>query len=172
MSTRTINTLLAVEIYEFTGDEIGKLKNKHHNQRDFFEYHMPKYCLIKNGTIGNASDYLYWVESGEEKYILFNMDTGDRLLAEEISNAGLESLLENFDVRPIFENLGKSYYEEYNRTIPSAEYIIIELAYTTHRGYDYTEYDMYSAPVGYMDRELKPVFLKCEEYDVSKKTTI
>ena len=135
--------LLALEIWRFTGEEIGKLKAAYPS-RDWVYHHMPKYCLTDKGLVGETQQWLQFIESGQEKYWLFDIPYVEGLLSEEINNSGIEGLFEGTDWRPMFEyfqgeygdTLGKpvavratNNYEWYGRTIPLTNYAVIDLEY-------------------------------------------
>lgn len=142
MSRNKIRTLLAIEPYKFTGKELGKLKSQYENKYYFDEHVLPTYCFREdNNKIARTCDYLQWVESGDESYILFYAETIDKLLSEEISNAGLDYLLKDVDLKSVVEKLKIHSFEYFKRNLPSAQYIIIDISYY-RTSWEYEEYDM------------------------------
>ncbi len=158
-----MKTLLAVYAYELTGDEIGKLKEGYDNKRHFIDSVLPKYCLHENGTIRRTDDYLYWIESGDEKFLLFNAETLDQVLDTEISGCGgLDELLKDFNIKPLFDKLQKGDFKNFNRGLPLVDYIVIEIIYSSYSSYDGTEYDMDVDVVGYMNGNLEFIEMKAD----------
>jgi len=157
MSVRSVKTLLAVELYELTGKEIGLLKNKYLN-KDYFESDvLPKFCLDKDGFIRDTYYWLQFIEEGDEVYRLFEAATIDRLLDQEISSLGLEYILNNVNLTQMFENLKIHKFDDFNRVLPSAEYIIIELIYTSSFNGESTEYDMDTNILGFLNENLEHI---------------
>lgn len=142
-------TLLALDLIEITGDEIGK----HFSSR---KKQLPDYCIRNdNGEITQTENYLQFVSEGEEKYLLFNYFTADSILDEEIQNCGLEDLLKNIDLRPYvseFKNLIK--YEDYGKALSTSNYLVIDLIYTGGSYYEPYDYDMDVEVVGVLDSKL------------------
>lgn len=124
-------TLLDVELYELTSSEIGELRKETGHDRYFDREVLPKYCVRNDGKHGidYADYYLQWVEAGDDKHILFDATTSDKLLSEEISNGGLDSLLKGFDMKNILQTFRKHKLESRYRTLPTSEYLIIDLIY-------------------------------------------
>jgi hypothetical protein len=135
-----VKTLLAIELYELTGKELGDLR-KRNQSNNFFQDSLPEYCLDDKGQIRSTVDYLQWVEDGEEKFLLFSAWTADKLLEHEMSNVGLESLVENIDFRPLLGDFTKYTEKDLFRLCAAAEYLIVNLCYTRyddlyHGGYE------------------------------------
>jgi hypothetical protein len=125
---KTFRTLLDVEVFEVTGEELGELRAiaKHD---PFLERNvLPDFCVGENGKV-NFTHYLQWVETGEEKYLLFNATTSDKLLREEISNAGFPELVKEFDFNYILQTFTKHKLKNRFLQIPPSEYLVIDLQY-------------------------------------------
>lgn len=150
-----VKCLLNVIVYEFTGDEIGKLKEKYINKNRFYEEVLPPYCLNSGGSIERSADWFQWIDRGEDKYILFDAQTTDRLLADEISNGGLEQIFDDIKLKSIFESFQKCGFEDFNRSTLLSQYLVIELRYLTHFNGEYTDYSMESSLLGFLDYNLK-----------------
>lgn len=138
---RSHKTLLSVEVYEFTGKDIGELRNQYQYDR-YLSRILPKYTINKEfGNILDADGYLQFVENGDEVYTLFDILTIDNLLNEEISNGGLENIFKNNDIRPFLDKMNKKKYKDFKRSLTSAEYLIIEIIYNSGDYFD-SEYDV------------------------------
>lgn len=128
---KKFRTLLDVEVYELTSSEIGILRKETGHDRYFDREVLPKYCVRDDkGGIDEAGYYLQWIESGDDKHILFDATTSDKLLSEEISNGGLDSLLKGLDMREILKPFKKQTLENRYRILPVSEYLIIDLIYS------------------------------------------
>ena len=140
--------LLALEVFEFTGEEIGKLREQYKHDR-YLDDVLPKWTLnTNNGSIINSPGFLQFIEDGIDKFILFNASTVDRLLQEEISNGGLESMLKGIDIRNYLEHFKKHTYDDFCRCLPSAEYLIIGLEYTSGGYFNEYEVDLHVSVEG------------------------
>lgn len=126
---------------------------------DFYEYHkaLPQYCLNNKGRAVefdgqfDLDDEAIYAENIQ--YHFFDLSTLDPLLGEEISNTGIEDILENDDLRPIFEHFSKlSYRNLKNRSYPVAQYIIVAISYWSDY---YGEWDSSMGVAGYLDSNLK-----------------
>jgi hypothetical protein len=122
---------LGIKLYQLTGDEIGRIKKDEIESNRFYSTRLPEFCLRDDrGTLTYTVDYLQWIESGEEKYYLFEAQTLDEILHEEIRNSGLESLLKDIDLRPFFKKLQVLTFNGLNRgTFINGQYLIISLSY-------------------------------------------
>lgn len=137
--------LLAVKVYEFTGEDIGKLRRQYEHDR-YLDSILPKYTYNTNtnsGTLIDAPSFLQFIEDGDEKFILFDVSTVDELLEEEISTGGLDGLLKDIDLRPWIEKFKKYTYDDFNRCLDSAEYLIIGLEYVGGGYYNEFEVELY-----------------------------
>lgn len=170
--------LVSVVIWRFTGDDIGCLKKNYH-RRDFVYKYMPRYCLSNAGHIRYTDHWLQFTDQGKETYWLFDVLYCDPLLAEEISNIGLEDMFPNVDWFPLFsyfkttlgdvlpslENLREFMerdYDKFQRSIPDAHHIIIDLNYTGHGEDTDVEFDV----AGYLDKTMQfhPFKELCTDY--------
>lgn len=142
--------LLAVDVYEFTGDDIGKLRKVYNHDR-YLTSILPKYTFNKEyGNIVDADGYLQFIDEGDERFILFNLETLDPLLKEEISNSGLDSLLKESNIRSYIEKMNIKNAEQFQRSLTSLEYLIIEIEYTgggSYFGYA-DDFDVHVGVVG------------------------
>lgn len=129
MSRTTHRCLLKVDIYEFTGEEIGKLREQFQHDR-YLHKILPQYTFNKeHGNMLDADGYLQFVYEGDEKFLLFDLETNDELLNEEISNGGLDNLLKGIDIRPYLAQMKIRKYDDFKRSLNSAQYLIIQLEY-------------------------------------------
>lgn len=122
--------LLALEIVELTGSEIGKLRKQYKHDR-YLESVLPKYTINDKGHIIESAYFLQFTDDGDKKYTLFDYATVDKLLQEEISNCGFDDFLgKDYDIRPYLEKFSKQNYETLGRNISSAEYLVIDIEYS------------------------------------------
>jgi hypothetical protein len=149
---QTAKTLLAVECYQLTGDEIGKLKSKYLNKAHFEENMLPVFCLDEDGHVRITYHWLEFIEDGNIVYRLFDALTADRLLDNEISEAGLDSLLEGVDLNQMYESLTVYGYDDFNRVLPNADYIAIELIYHTDK--EESDSELETKVLGFLNKSL------------------
>ena len=150
---KKMKTIMLINLFKFTGDDIGKLREKNKSYKHL-EKLLPEYCLNREtGKIVpyEAGGYLQFVFEGEIKYWLFDIVGMDTLLAEEISNAGIEEVITK-DLRPLFEHIGGYKGEDYFRVIPISVPIIIDLDYDS-RQYE-SDYGIDYKLVGYLNDDL------------------
>jgi hypothetical protein len=153
MSRSTHHALVAIEAYEMTGKEIGKLKEKYPNKLRFEQRVLPKYCLNDHtGEIEETEYYLHWIDDGDEKYLMFNLETLDQILGAEGS---VGSALEGIDLRPVIKELPKMDFEDFTvGQCPTIDYIIVEMTFTSSFNGESTEYDSETDVIGYLDNNM------------------
>lgn len=126
-----MKTLLSVTVVELSGDEIGKMRKNFVSYRHFESKFLPAYCV--NPHYGNVTDseaFLQFVNEGEDVYTLFDIETTDPVLNEELSNAGAESLLfKTVDIRTILAPFRRENDSNYKRCLNPNEYLIVEIKY-------------------------------------------
>jgi len=151
-------TLLSLEVYQMTGNEIGQLRKQFSHDR-YLTSVLPKFCIDSEGKIHNADYWLQFTDDGEESLILFDVATVDKLLSEELSNMGLEDMVKNVDLRPYLDHFTKHTRDDLFRILPSAEYLIIDITYRgggfwdEHGDFD-VDFDIAGAMVGNNLREI------------------
>jgi len=168
MSTKT---LLEVTVYEFTGAELSHLNGLNLAERHTDSI-LPEYCLLDDRIDDTEYICQFYVESESlsnsdkvEKIIMFDMRPISNLLSEEFSALGGMELINDYCFKEfhkiVTEHCHKIIYEEFNRTIPIENYMVIDINYT--KSYDsYSgafEYDMEIELIGYLDcnMELKQI---------------
>lgn len=158
MNDQIQNCLLTIEPYWFTGKDIAKLRENYRGRPYFEEKYLPTYTFNTHTgvVLDYAADYYQWVD-GDDRYLLFDIQTSDRLLNEEIAQSGFPDLIKDDHemLKDIIEN--KLYVHsgsDYQRMIPYAQYVVIELNYVcTH--YEYYECDLYSGLIGHLNNKLE-----------------
>jgi hypothetical protein len=157
--------IVAFSVVKATGNDIGEMKTENHQFR-YKGSSLPTWCLnIKTGTLQYTESYLQFVNSGDEEYILFDVIYSDSLISEEISNMGLDDLIEKYDYRKIFSNFKIRAFKDAWKHINSYIRVVYSLHY--YGSYDYysggTEWDVDIDIIGYFDEELKLIELKDNE---------
>jgi hypothetical protein len=146
---KTIRTLLNIELYEVTGNEIGELRETAKHDRFLLNEVLPKYCVhLENGNIMYTESYLQWRDSGEEKYLLFNAETTDKLLGDEILQCGLDDLFKTYDFRYVLETFTKNKIRNRFLQLPQSEYLIVELDYIGGGYFNADDVDLEVNPIG------------------------
>jgi hypothetical protein len=162
----TVRTLLGVQLYEITDNYLFKLREKQKIPENIFKF-LPKYTLNeKNNKCPTLSDfYLQYMgfsyKDEPQKFLIFNLDTIDSLLKEEIDNAGCDDLFKNFNFEHILSVFTPHTEEDLmHHIIPTTNYIVVEI------NYDIT-FDDYSGGydgdstiriVGYLNEKLEIVY--------------
>jgi len=165
-----IRTLLGVELYEFTENDIYEIRKNHKTGEHFFKQ-MPKWTLNKNkndknnkplNTIIESNYYLQYVgifppkkENNDIKYWLFNFNEFDTLLNIEISEIGIERLVDNIDFEKIllvFKPITRNEFA--SRIIPNTNYLVFEITYNNYYS-DGWETDVSYDIIGYLDENMQ-----------------
>lgn len=162
-------SLLGVELYQISEKFIYKLRKDRKDVTNIFSY-LPIYTTNTNKEANNEpiiAEYFHqfigFIENEDNNYLYFNLKTIDNSLQEEIDNAGIDNMFENFDFEKILsvftpepeENLQKFMFANTN-------YLIVEITYLTsydnyNGGYECeTSYNI----IGYLDKELVPKYFE------------
>ncbi len=153
MGKTTYRCLLALNVYELTLKEIAELKRPRHSG-------VPQWSL--NSDYGNVLEGEYFqqfttpecadegmYDNDDRKFVMFDMLHASPILHEEISNSGIEQILEDVDVRPLFDAMPKQSYEDMLKRIPVCTYVVVDVTYESY-GRD-MEYDTYFDVIGFLD---------------------
>lgn len=158
---KSFKTLLDIKVYELTGKDIGEIKKQLSYANRFNDKFLPDYCIRQdNGKVTDSDYYFQFVETGEEKFLLFNVSTIDELLKEEISGAGVDSILKDIDLRPFFkelEILGKDDILKYK--LSPSQYLIIGIEYHECGSWEYPEWEALYSVDGVLTNNLKLIEL-------------
>lgn len=160
--------ILAVEAYTINTNEIYELRQEHkrHPFSKLYPYtiNLRDYNDNANNNIIQAEYYLQFIgfikEENPVDYILFDLDTHDNLLGEEISNLGVEDLFKNIDFKKILSNFKIEKYIDKWKTLRAPIYLIVEMKYIG--GYDYntggdSEFELEINIIGYLNSNLEKV---------------
>lgn len=120
--------MLSIIPYRFTATELGKIRTMNVNERNTLE-NLPEWCLNDKGQIMDARMWLQFITEGDEEYIMFDVVHTDALLHEEISNIGLEDLIEGFDYKPTLMALHPYKFEHYRRACLPESHLVFDLKY-------------------------------------------
>lgn len=140
---KKLRTLLEIKSYELTGNDIGYLKKSFAESNRFNEKVLPNYCVREdNGEFAHSDYYFQFVETGEEKFLLFDADTIDDVLKEEISGAGIDSILKDIDLRPYFKELYHFNKDNvFRHHLMPSQYLIIQIEYVECGSWEYPEWE-------------------------------
>lgn len=161
------NTHLALlgitNFYEISSNYIYKLREKNPKPENIFS-NLPRYTINKNENANNkiieAEYYLQFVgcsEDEKEKYLMFDFETIDSLLSNEISNCGYDNFFEDVDFSKILSKF-KPYTEDdlMHFVLPNTNYIVIELEYFSSYSYDGGwDTDMNIDIIGYLNDNME-----------------
>jgi hypothetical protein len=153
---KRFSTLLNVQLYELTAKEIGKLRIDQYKNNRFYETRLPKYCIhSENGTVRDSDYYLQFVETGDEKFILFNANTVDEVLQEEISAIGLEEIFKDIDLRPYIKELHiQTYKDLLHSKLQVGQYLVINIDYVECGTWEYKEWEAQYSVCGVLRKNL------------------
>ena len=148
-------TLLGINLFKFTGTEIGEF-------REPGMYPMPTFCIADDtGEIKDSQSYLQFVGYNKDEtktsFYLFEQASACELLSHEIGNCGLDDLLQDIDLRLIFDNLEHINFSDFKKKIPMTSYLAIEMQYVGG-GYE-EDWDLNIRLHGYLNKEKEIVKL-------------
>lgn len=157
-------TLLGItNFYEISAKYIFELREKNPKPENVFS-NLPRYTINKNENANNkiieAEYYLQFVgcsEDEKEKYLMFDFETIDSLLSNEISNCGYDNFFEDVDFSKILSKF-KPYTEDdlMHFVLLKTNYIVIELEYFSSYCYDGGwDTDMNIDIIGYLNNNME-----------------
>lgn len=156
MKRNSYRCLLAINLYELTGAQLGELKEKNFIDRHAYKF-LPEYCLTKEGKIADTEMYLQFINSGDEKFYLFSFEHTDQPLKEEFSNMGIDYALQ-FDFS-FLKTLQINKYEDMFLCLPLSSHIVVEVKYVESGSHEYPEVDAEFSLVGYLNQNKELVKL-------------
>ena len=125
--------LLNITMFEYTWNDFMKIKSKSDNTGQLLSQ-IPRYTFGINNNLIEAEYYYqftgdYEDKNNKEKYYIFNINFASELLSEEISNAGFESLIKEFEIE--FEKIiTLCFINKYDtRMIPLSTNIVFDFDY-------------------------------------------
>jgi len=153
--------LVGVELFEVSNNFMYKLSQNRPMPYQIFNV-LPKYTINTNkdglNRIILAEEYLQFVGSfvsdiGNPKYLMFNFNTLDSLLNEEMSQAGIEDLFKEFDFKQVLSHFTPQKEEDLEQFVfPHVNYLVVELQYDG--GFDHEgiyDCDMHVEITGYLN---------------------
>jgi hypothetical protein len=151
--------LLAITPIIYTGEELGHLRERIPPQSRKLLKNLPKYTINEEiQKIVEADFYLYWIEEGQDEYILFDLDTSDRFLQEEIENIGIGetgSIIEGSDEELLISIIkNHAYKNKSDNLLPTPEYVIMNIEYFGGGAPDY-DWDVEYSIDGFMKKDLE-----------------
>jgi len=159
--------LLAVDAYIVTSKDVFEMRQIHktHPFNQLLPYTINSKAVndkANNGLI-DASYYLQFMGTYEDddypNQILFDLNTQDDLLHEEVNAVGYDDLFDGIDFKKILDNFSIPMYKDRWKKLGAPIYLIVEMNYMS--SYDHysgaTEYDLMVDIVGYLDSNLEKV---------------
>jgi hypothetical protein len=170
MSISKIKAIVGIEYYEISDKFIYNLRMNHPRPEQAFDY-LPKYTINTNkegnNEIVGADWFLQFAGTFENTtenptHLMFNIETLDATLKEELSNAGIEEIFKGIDFKEILKNFTPESENNLEKFIFShCNYIIVETTYDAsydhEGGYDC---DVYFDIVGYLDDNMNTIYFK------------
>jgi len=162
--------LICINYYEISDNFIYKLRESHPNPQQAFDY-LPKYTINTNEKGNNqiieAEYFLQFAGCFENtnenpKYLMFDIETLDATLNQEISDAGIDEVFKNIDFKNILSVFKPQTEEdEMSFVFPNSNYLTFEISYDTsynnENGYDC---EVYYKFIGYLDDIMNVVYFK------------
>lgn len=156
--------LVGIELFKVSNNFIYKLTQNRPMPYHIFHV-LPKYTINTNVGGGNriilAEEFLQFVgcfelDNKNPEYLMFNINTMDSLLDEEISQAGIEDLFNEFDFEKILSHFIPENEERLeNHSFPFVNYLVVELHYDG--GFDREgiyDCDMHVEITGFLDGDM------------------
>ncbi len=155
--------IIGIQVCKATGIEIGELRKLNKGYENDF---IPKYVLSEDGKIKNSEHYLCYSEFDETEFTLFDVVYSDSFIGNMISDCGIEEIFEKYDLNKILCNFNfiHTSLENWNRSIPPTERIVVDVIYSSNFNGETTEYDSEVELVGYLDEEL--ILIYYENYEI------
>jgi hypothetical protein len=160
MITRHV-ALVGVELFEVSNNFMYKLSQNRPMPYQIFNV-LPKYTINTNETAKNkmvlAEEFLQFVgtfksDHGNPKYLMFNFNTLDSLLNEEMGQGGVEELFKEFDFKQVLSHFTPQKEEDLEQFVfPHVNYLVVELHYDG--GFDHEgnyDCDMHVEITGYLN---------------------
>jgi hypothetical protein len=121
--------LLVITAYQFSSDDIGKLKEGVPNY--LISKHLPRFCLTDSNTVTDSESYLQFVTSGEKKFHLFDINFASSYIQETIDQIGAYDFFRvlKTDYVGILSKLKLNSYGDYKKTIPTQSILVLEIEF-------------------------------------------
>lgn len=159
-------SLLGINIFEIDSDFLYEQRKSRFKSESIFNI-LPKYIFGNNGNILEAEYYLQFIgqvkEEKNQKFILFEIQTLDDILFEEIKDIGECEFLNEIStyLKDVINKLPKKNIEEFQKhCFNKTSYLVVDILYISHGTYgvDY-ETDVEYNLIGYLDKDLKLIEL-------------
>lgn len=158
--------IMAVNAYIINTNDLYELNQKY--KKNIFDHILPYTINLKeyndkaNNDIIQSDVYLQFVpkikEENPNKYLVFDFQTFDEVLAEEISAVG-NDLFQGIDFKKILSNFSIKTFKDKGNRLDAPFYLIVQMEY--FGSYDHysgvSEYDLIIDIVGYLDGNLEKV---------------
>jgi hypothetical protein len=157
--------IMAVDAYIINSNDLYELNQKY--KKHTFD-HLHPYTINKkeyndkaNNGIIPSNYYLQFSghikEENPQEYTLFDFQTFDEVLGEEISACGAEELFQGIDFKKILSHFPIKSYKNRYKILDAPLYLIVQMDY--FGSYDHysgaTEYELDVDIVGYLDSNLE-----------------
>jgi len=130
--------LVGVELFNVSNNFIYKISQCRPMPYQIFKV-LPKYTINTNegglNKIILAEEFLQFVGTFESdkmntKYLMFNFNTLDSLLNEEMNQAGIEDLFKDYDFKQVLSHFVPQEEEDLEQFVfPHVNYLVVELRY-------------------------------------------
>ena len=178
MNNSTHLAVMAVNAYIINSNDLYELNQKY--KRRMWDHLHPysinhkKYNDAANNNLIPSDYYLQFSchieEENPQEFTLFNFNTFDDLLNEEIGAVGVEELFQTEDFEKIMSHFPILTYKDKGKRLGAPFYLLVQMKYFGSYDYEsgYTEYELETEIIGYLDGNLdKHIFnpLKLENLE-------
>ena len=155
MKSKKYRCILAIAAYELTLKQIAELKKPRHagvpawSVNDEYGNIMPTEFRYPFQTPEAADTGMF--DGDERKLLLFDLLHASPILEHEIDQAGLDSVFDRLDVRPLFDGMDKMTYDDMLKRIPVECHVVVDVQYVH---FEDGEYETEIEVVGILDSRM------------------
>lgn len=148
-----MKTILSIDAYGITPKELFELREPIKNYpREHFFNQLPEWCVREDNGFLDYTEYYHqftgMFDGSEDKvFVMFDAQPINALLAEEISNVGMEEFFKGIDLRPLFLKFPLNQRAKY---IPTTTHLIFDLTYEG----SYDDAELFVTLDGYLNENL------------------
>ncbi len=119
--------IVSINLYKFTGDDIGLLRKKQVSYRHVRKF-IPDYCIHpETGKIIDSEQFLQFVEDGEKEFYLFDFLHTHQPVQWEVEEVGYDTAYEKIDFRSLIKSgVLILLATDYNRVVAPPIYLVFE----------------------------------------------
>jgi len=151
--------LLTIQLFKFTGDEIGQMRKKQPHDR-YLDGWLPTYCLKPDNGVIESTGWLQFIDAGKEFFYGFNILRAEGWLDCEIDNLGFETVAKEYGIDLSFlKDICRYGYDDTFHSYPANEHLVFDVSYSTSYTDCGQETDCDIELIGYLNEEKELVKL-------------